>query len=118
MRRGVQRPVKERYDISPPFGTLIKIFLVLVLTNSAYKMQVKLKVSRSLKLMRSAAIHTRKLARDMLIFWKRVDKEQVSISFLNLFTRFSCNLIWWFHFQQFSYSFSESHSDNNVAFLF
>ena len=27
--------------------------------------------------MRCAAIRTRKLARDMLIFWKRVDKEQV-----------------------------------------
>nr|CAD1828376.1 unnamed protein product [Ananas comosus var. bracteatus] len=41
--------------------------------------EVKLKVSRSLKLMRSAAIHTRKLARDMLIFWKRVDKEQAEL---------------------------------------
>lgn len=39
--------------------------------------QVKLKVSRSLKLMRGAAIRTRKLARDMLVFWKRVDKEMV-----------------------------------------
>jgi hypothetical protein len=29
--------------------------------------------------MRCAAIRTRKLARDMLIFWKRVDKEQVFI---------------------------------------
>jgi hypothetical protein len=27
--------------------------------------------------MRCAAIRTRQLARDMLIFWKRVDKEQV-----------------------------------------
>uniref|UniRef100_A0A5B7AT52 Chromatin-remodeling ATPase INO80 n=1 Tax=Davidia involucrata TaxID=16924 RepID=A0A5B7AT52_DAVIN len=37
--------------------------------------EVKMKVSRSLKLMRGAAIRTRKLARDMLVFWKRVDKE-------------------------------------------
>ncbi|XP_008811751.2 chromatin-remodeling ATPase INO80-like [Phoenix dactylifera] len=41
--------------------------------------EVKLKVSRSLKLMRGAAIRTRKLARDMLIFWKRVDKEQAEL---------------------------------------
>lgn len=41
--------------------------------------EVKLKVSRSLKLMRSAPIRTRKLARDMLIFWKRVDKEQYEL---------------------------------------
>ncbi|XP_043726158.1 chromatin-remodeling ATPase INO80 isoform X2 [Telopea speciosissima] len=41
--------------------------------------EVKLKVSRSLKLMRGAAIRTRKLARDMLVFWKRVDKEQAEI---------------------------------------
>jgi hypothetical protein len=27
--------------------------------------------------MRYAAVRTRKLARDMLIFWKRIDKEQV-----------------------------------------
>lgn len=39
--------------------------------------QVKMKVSRSLKLMRGAGIRTRKLARDMLVFWKRVDKEMV-----------------------------------------
>ncbi|KAK4373713.1 hypothetical protein RND71_009097 [Anisodus tanguticus] len=37
--------------------------------------EVKMKVSRSLKVMRGAAIRTRKLARDMLVFWKRVDKE-------------------------------------------
>lgn len=37
-----------------------------------------MKVSRSLKLMRGAAIRTRKLARDMLLFWKRIDKEMVS----------------------------------------
>lgn len=36
-----------------------------------------MKVSRSLKLMRGAGIRTRKLARDMLVFWKRVDKEMV-----------------------------------------
>lgn len=36
-----------------------------------------MKVSRSLKVMRGAAIRTRKLARDMLVFWKRVDKEMV-----------------------------------------
>lgn len=41
-----------------------------------------MKVSRSLKLMRGAAIRTRKLARDMLLFWKRVDKEMVSFCFL------------------------------------
>ncbi|XP_038720061.1 chromatin-remodeling ATPase INO80-like [Tripterygium wilfordii] len=41
--------------------------------------EVKLKVSRSLKLMRGAAIRTRKLARDMLLFWKRVDKEMVEV---------------------------------------
>lgn len=41
--------------------------------------EVKLKVSRSLKLMRGAAIRTRKLARDMLVFWKRVDKEMAEL---------------------------------------
>ncbi|XP_031280967.1 chromatin-remodeling ATPase INO80 isoform X2 [Pistacia vera] len=41
--------------------------------------EVKMKVSRSLKLMRSAAIRTRKLARDMLMFWKRVDKEMAEV---------------------------------------
>lgn len=41
--------------------------------------EVKLKVSRSLKLMRGAAIRTRKLARDMVIFWKRVDKEMAEV---------------------------------------
>lgn len=43
--------------------------------------QVKVKVSRSLKLMRAAAIRTRKLARDMLLYWKRVDKEMVFFLF-------------------------------------
>ncbi|GAA0175321.1 hypothetical protein LIER_28512 [Lithospermum erythrorhizon] len=41
--------------------------------------EVKLKVSRSLKLMRGAPIRTRKLARDMLVFWKRVDKEMMEV---------------------------------------
>lgn len=41
--------------------------------------EVKMKVSRSLKLMRGAAIRTRKLARDMLLFWKRVDKEMAEV---------------------------------------
>ncbi|XAR69491.1 DNA helicase [Bertholletia excelsa] len=41
--------------------------------------EVKLKVSRSLKLMRGAAIRTRKMARDMLVFWKRVDKEMAEV---------------------------------------
>ncbi|KAL2483050.1 DNA helicase INO80 [Forsythia ovata] len=40
---------------------------------------VKVKVSRSLKLMRGAGIRTRKLARDMLVFWKRVDKEMAEV---------------------------------------
>ncbi|EYU20766.1 hypothetical protein ABFS82_11G010600 [Erythranthe guttata] len=41
--------------------------------------EVKMKVSRSLKLMRGAAFRTRKLARDMLVFWKRVDKEMAEV---------------------------------------
>ncbi|XVF56192.1 hypothetical protein PTKIN_Ptkin06aG0098600 [Pterospermum kingtungense] len=41
--------------------------------------EVKLKVSRSLKFMRGAALRTRKLARDMLLFWKRVDKEMAEV---------------------------------------
>lgn len=41
--------------------------------------EVKLKVSRSIKLMRGASIRTRKLARDMLVFWKRIDKEQAEV---------------------------------------
>ncbi|KAK9154787.1 hypothetical protein Sjap_002267 [Stephania japonica] len=43
------------------------------------KVWVKLKISRSVKLMRGAAIRTRKLARDMLVFWKRIDKEQAEV---------------------------------------
>ncbi|KAL6534641.1 putative DNA helicase ino80 [Orobanche gracilis] len=41
--------------------------------------EVKMKVSRSLKLMRGAALRTRKMARDMLVFWKRVDKEMAEM---------------------------------------
>uniref|UniRef100_A0A2P2MVM8 Chromatin-remodeling ATPase INO80 n=1 Tax=Rhizophora mucronata TaxID=61149 RepID=A0A2P2MVM8_RHIMU len=41
--------------------------------------EVKMKASKSLKLMRSAVIRTRKLARDMLLFWKRVDKEMAEV---------------------------------------
>ncbi|XP_060967508.1 chromatin-remodeling ATPase INO80 isoform X1 [Cannabis sativa] len=41
--------------------------------------EVKLKVSRSLKLMRAAPIRTRKIARDMLLFFKRVDKEMAEL---------------------------------------
>ena len=40
--------------------------------------QVKLKVARSFKFMRGASVRTRKLARDMLAYWKKADKEQVS----------------------------------------
>lgn len=47
---------------------------------------MKLKVSRSLKMMRGAAIRTRKLARDMLLFWKRIDKERWYSSFLLYYT--------------------------------
>ncbi|KAJ6821468.1 DNA helicase INO80-like [Iris pallida] len=41
--------------------------------------QVKVKLSRSIKLMRGAAIRTKKLARDMLLYWKRVDREQINV---------------------------------------
>ena len=46
-----------------------------------------MKMGRSHKLMKGAAIRTRKLARDMLLYWKRVDKEMVSfsLSFMKLF---------------------------------
>jgi hypothetical protein len=56
--------------------------LLYILVTVAFIFQVKLKVSRSLKIMKGAAIRTRKLARDMLLFWKRVDKEMVSFCFL------------------------------------
>ncbi|XP_050384749.1 chromatin-remodeling ATPase INO80 isoform X2 [Argentina anserina] len=41
--------------------------------------EVKMKVSRSLKVMRGAAIRTRKLARDMLLLWKRIDREMAEV---------------------------------------
>ncbi|KAK6151316.1 hypothetical protein DH2020_013951 [Rehmannia glutinosa] len=50
-----------------------------VIERKKWKRLVKMKVSRSLKLMRSAAIRTRRLARDMLVFWKRVDKEMAEV---------------------------------------
>jgi len=45
-----------------------------------------MKVSRSLRLMRGATIRTRKLARDMLVYWKRLEKEMVNsfLKFLNV----------------------------------
>ncbi|BAS84208.1 Os03g0352450 [Oryza sativa Japonica Group] len=69
--------------------------------------EVKFKVSRSLKLMRSAAIRTRRLARDMLIFWKRVDKEQVFFNLLSLLffssteTKFGIIAFYFFSKQQY-----------------
>lgn len=44
-----------------------------------------MKVSRSLKWIRGASTRTRKLARDMLLFWKRIDKEMVHF---NSFVKF------------------------------
>ncbi|KAJ7976742.1 DNA helicase INO80 [Quillaja saponaria] len=41
--------------------------------------EVRMKVNRSHKVMRGAAFRTRKLARDMLLFWKRVDKEMAEV---------------------------------------
>ncbi|XP_021724191.1 DNA helicase INO80-like [Chenopodium quinoa] len=41
--------------------------------------EVKLKVSRSHRLMRGAAIRTRKLARDMVVYWKRLEKEMAEV---------------------------------------
>ncbi|CAA6662147.1 unnamed protein product [Spirodela intermedia] len=41
--------------------------------------EVKLKVARSFKLMRGASVRTRKLARDMLAYWKKADKEQAEL---------------------------------------
>ncbi|XP_030926528.1 chromatin-remodeling ATPase INO80 isoform X1 [Quercus lobata] len=41
--------------------------------------EVKMKMGRSHKLMKGAAIRTRKLARDMLLYWKRVDKEMAEV---------------------------------------
>lgn len=61
-------------------------------------MQVKTKISRSLKWMRGAPARTRKLARDMLVFWKKVDKEQVCFLLLSCyllisFTVFHCRFL-------------------------
>ncbi|XP_078444984.1 DNA helicase INO80-like protein isoform X2 [Wolffia australiana] len=41
--------------------------------------EVKVKVARSFKLMRGASVRTRKLARDMLAYWKKADKEQAEL---------------------------------------
>ncbi|KAL5059285.1 hypothetical protein RYX36_030889 [Vicia faba] len=41
--------------------------------------EVKMKVSRSLKWTRTASMRSRKLARDMLLFWKRIDKEMLEV---------------------------------------
>lgn len=43
--------------------------------------QVRMKVARSFKLPRSAPIRTRKISRDMLLFWKRYDKQMVHFLF-------------------------------------
>lgn len=57
--------------------------------------------------MRSAAIRTRRLARDMLIFWKRVDKEQVFFNLLSLLffssteTKFGIIAFYFFSKQQY-----------------
>ncbi|KAG4927837.1 hypothetical protein JHK85_054323 [Glycine max] len=40
---------------------------------------VRMKVSRSLKWTRTVGMRTRKLARDMLLFWKRIDKEMTEV---------------------------------------
>jgi len=58
--------------------------------------QVRMKVSRSLKLTRAAGMRTRKLARDMLLFWKRIDKEMVYFnSFLKLIDFRMLNIEHW-----------------------
>ncbi|XP_019455806.1 PREDICTED: DNA helicase INO80-like isoform X1 [Lupinus angustifolius] len=41
--------------------------------------EVKIKINRSLKWPRTAGMRTRKLARDMLLFWKRIDKEMAEV---------------------------------------
>ncbi|CAL5207665.1 unnamed protein product [Lathyrus oleraceus] len=41
--------------------------------------EVRMKISRSLKWNRGASIRTRKLAKDMLLFWKRIDKEMAEV---------------------------------------
>lgn len=40
-------------------------------------LQVRNRNVRSLKVMKAAPMRTRRLARDMIIFWKKWDKEQV-----------------------------------------
>ncbi|KAJ1430026.1 SNF2-related, N-terminal domain [Sesbania bispinosa] len=41
--------------------------------------EIRMKVSRSLKWTRTANMRTRKLARDMLLLWKRIDKEMAEV---------------------------------------
>ncbi|KAE9590148.1 putative DNA helicase chromatin remodeling SNF2 family [Lupinus albus] len=41
--------------------------------------EVRMKVSRSHKWIKGASIRTRKIARDMLLFWKRIDKEMAEV---------------------------------------
>ncbi|QHN82139.1 DNA helicase [Arachis hypogaea] len=50
--------------------------------------EVRLKVSRSIKWMHTAGIRTQKLASDMLLFWKRIDKEMTAAIW-----RVSCNAL-------------------------
>ncbi|KAH9613368.1 hypothetical protein KSS87_004845 [Heliosperma pusillum] len=45
----------------------------------ACQREAKMKVSRSLRLMRGASMRTRKLARDMLVYWKRLEKEMAEV---------------------------------------
>ncbi|KAG7027645.1 DNA helicase INO80, partial [Cucurbita argyrosperma subsp. argyrosperma] len=46
---------------------------------TAFHRKQLIDAKRSLKMMRGAAIRTRKLARDMLLFWKRIDKEMAEV---------------------------------------
>ena len=64
-----------------------------------------MKVSRSLKLMRGAGLRTRKLARDMLVFWKRVDREMV-LCFLIYFSYVIVGLLF----------FTLARSGENISF--
>lgn len=50
---------------------------------------MKAKATRSIKLMKNASNRTRKLARDMLVFWKRVDKEMV-LSYSDFYFKHDC----------------------------
>lgn len=52
-----------------------------------------MKVSRSLKWTRNASMRTRKLSRDMLLFWKRIDKEMVLFNSLLKFIDFIVQFI-------------------------